>query len=247
MLFTLAIIPSIALLIYIYKKDKKEKEPMRLLIKCFIWGIIAIIPILIMETLVEEFLVEICVEGSVVYSFLDGFLVAALSEELFKYLVLKSKTWKNKAFNCTFDGIVYAVFVSLGFATFENVMYVLDGDISTAFLRMFTSVPGHACDAVFMGYFYSLAKKAAVNNDKRKEKKNKRRALLIPIITHGIYDGLILMEEDVAGEDAVIIGALLWIVVVVVQFILAFKLVNKASKNDESFYPEVEDGTFQVV
>lgn len=232
----LAIIPSLVLLIYIYKKDKREKEPIRLLLKCFLWGVLIIIPIVILESLLDAVLVEFAAEGSVPYAIVDGFIVAAMSEELFKYLALKKKTWNSSDFNCFFDGIVYAVFVSLGFATFENIVYVMDGGLSSAILRMFTAVPGHACDAVFMGYFYSKAKKARVDNNRTLEKKYKRRALIIPILFHGMYDCFISFEEEAAGEDAVLIGILLWIILVVAQFIMAFKTVNKVSKEDAPFY-----------
>lgn len=244
MLMSLAIIPSIVLLVYIYKKDKREKEPIKLLIKCFIWGMISIAPVLIQELVIEVFVDELWIEGSVPYAIVDAFLVAAFTEELFKYLVLKTTTWKSKHFNCTFDGIVYSVFVSLGFATFENIFYVLDGGLSSALLRMFTAVPGHACDAVFMGYFYSKAKKASIDNDKRATKKYKRRALLVPIAFHGLYDCLISFDEEVAGEIVVVIGVLLWLALVLVQFIIAFFIVNQSAKKDTYLIPMIPAGVY---
>jgi len=239
-MLSLAIIPSIVLLVYIYKKDKIEKESAKLLIKCFIWGIIIILPVMVIEIFLGAIIDELCMEGSIVYAALDGFIVAAFSEELFKYLALKLKTWKTKEFNCSFDGIVYAVFVSLGFATFENILYVFQGDLTTAIMRMFTAVPGHAFDAVFMGYFYSKAKKAEIDGNKALVKINKRRALVIPILMHGLYDCLISFDEEVVGEDLVLIGILLWIVYVAAQFVISLKLVNKASKADAFFTVPVE-------
>ena len=231
-MFSLAVIPSIVLLVYIYKKDKREKEPMPLLMSCFLFGILIIAPVLVMETVLSVIEDSLFTPGSVFYAAFDGIIVAALSEELFKYLALKFKTWKSKEFNCTFDGIVYAVFVSLGFATVENINYVADGGISSAIGRMFTAVPSHACDAVFMGYFYSKAKKASLENNTKLEKKYKKLALFVPIMVHGIYDCLISFEEDVAGEAIVVIGILLWFAVIIAQFICAFVIVNIASKND---------------
>lgn len=235
MLFLLAIIPAVVLLVYIYKKDKREKEPLRLLLKCFIWGIIIVIPVIIMETALEFFADGIFEKGSVIYAAIEGFVVAGFTEELFKYTALKKCTWKSKEFNCSFDGIIYAVFVSLGFATFENIMYVLDGDISIAFLRMFTAVPGHAYDAVFMGYFYSKAKAASLKNDKAAEKKYKKRALLIPVLLHGIYDCLISFDEEVVGENVLLIGIVLWIMVVIIEFVAALNTVRKSSVYDTYF------------
>lgn len=244
-MLSLAIIPSLFLLFFIYKKDKREKEPLKKLFGCFLFGVIIIVPILIMETVTELIFENFTTEGSIAYAIVDGFIVAALAEELFKYLALKKRTWKSPDFNCTFDGIVYSVFVSLGFATFENIMYVMDGGLSTAILRMFTSVPGHACDAVYMGYFYSLAKKFSLAGDKKSEKKYKRLALFVPIMLHGLYDCLISFEESVVGEAVVMLGILLWITFIVALFIVTFLLVNKASKNDV-YLPAYENPSFAL-
>lgn len=242
MLSVLAILPSIVLLIFIYKKDKKEKEPGKLLLKCFLFGVLSAIPAMIMELIIEEFVDSVTIPGSVLYAILDGFLVAAFSEELCKYLLMKKATWKSPHFNCAFDGIVYAVYVSLGFATLENIIYIADGDLVTAITRFFTAVPGHACDAVYMGYFYSLAKRAAIYGDKRAARRNKLIALWVPMFLHGLYDCLLSFEEDVAGEVILVLGVLAWIVFVIILFIVTFKLVNHASKNDSCFYalPEEE-------
>ena len=233
---TLAIFPSIVLLYYIYKNDKREKEPMNLLIGLFISGVIIIIPAMIMESIIEPIVEFFFTEGSVFYAIFDGFIVAAFSEEVLKYLALKHKTWKSAEFNCSFDGIVYAVFVSLGFATFENIMYVMNGDLSTAIVRMFTAVPSHACDAVYMGYFYSKAKHANILGNIDLEKKYIKMSLIVPILMHGLYDCLISFEEDIAGNDIVTIGILLWLVFIVVLFFTTFELVKKASRQDTYFY-----------
>lgn len=232
MLFSLAILPSIALLIYVYKMDKKEKEPIRMLIGLFGMGVLSILPVIIVEDMIDACVLAVTTQGSVVNAILEGFIVAALTEEGFKYLFLKMKTWYSREFNCVYDGIVYAVFVSLGFATFENMMYVMDGGISTAILRMFSSVPGHTCFAIFMGYYYSMAKVAAQNHDYKAYKKCKKRALWIPVLAHGIYDSLIMVNDEVVGDGVTGMAFIIWIVFVVILFKRAFKLVKVASAND---------------
>lgn len=238
--FTLAIIPSIVLLIYIYKMDKKEKEPRKFLFKLFVAGIIVIIPAIIVEIILGVVVESITVVGSLPYAILDGFIVAAGTEEVFKYLFLKRKSWDSSYFDCMFDGIVYAVFVSLGFASLENIMYVFDEGIGIAIMRMFTSVPGHMCFAVFMGYYYSKARFAINRGDIRECKRFKRKALIVPILIHGLYDCLIMMESEVVGEDATAVAFLIWVVFVIALFIRSFILVAKASKNDEYIVRHVE-------
>lgn len=235
MLFLLAIIPAIVLMVFIYKKDKKEKEPKKLLWGCFLLGIVSIAPALVIENIGEATVGAFFEEVPFIYVLLDNFVVVALAEEGCKYFMLKKKTWKNDAFNCTFDGIVYSVFVSLGFATLENILYVWDGGMGTAFLRMFTAVPLHAVAAVFMGYYYGLAKKAAVEGDSAAVGKNKTNALFVPIVIHGIYDFLVSIDAEIFGEGMSTICFFIWVAFVIVIFIRAFILVNKSSKNDVCF------------
>lgn len=235
MLIALALIPAIVLLVYIFKKDNLEKEPMKLLWKCFFWGAVSTIGAILLEEL-GEMLYEGSYEyGSAPYAFVDAFIVTALAEELCKYVILKKKTWKSAELNCSFDGIVYAVFVSLGFAACENVFYVTDGGFSVAILRMFTAVPLHAFSAVFMGFFYSRAKEAHVQGRKHSMRRNKCLTLIVPILIHGFYDFLLSMDEDVIGETRSTINTVVWILFVIALFIVSFKLVNKASKEDRYF------------
>lgn len=232
-LTSLAIIPTIFLLVYIYRKDKKEKEPMKLLLGCFALGVLICIPVIIIES-IEDIVLEVFASaGSVSYGIVDAFLVAALTEEVFKYLVLKKKTQKSKYFDCSFDGIVYAVFVSLGFATFENIAYVFEEGIATALVRMFTAVPGHMCFAVYMGYYFSQAKIASVKDDKKLEKKYLKKALFVPVILHGFYDFPLMLNDEVAPEAICVIALMLWFAYLAGLFIETFTFVKKASDNDD--------------
>ena len=93
------------------------------------------------------------------YNAIMYFGIVAFSEEGAKYFLLRRRSWHSAAFNCQFDGVVYAVFVALGFALWENISYVLMYGLSTALVRAVTAVPGHACFGVFMGVWYGLAKR----------------------------------------------------------------------------------------
>ena len=239
-MYFVALLPAAALIIFMYKKDKREKEPFKNLLGCFLFGVLSTIPAFIVEDFNIDILESDLVEGSVYYAVIDAFIAVALAEELFKYIALKIRTWKSKDFNCSFDGLVYAVTVSMGFATFENILYVAadGGGLETAVTRMFTAVPGHACDGVLMGYYYSKAKKASVHGNKREERRNKRKALIVPILAHGLYDFFLDITEEGAGEDVLLLCILLWFVYVAVLFIGSFKLINKMSRTDEPFLRE---------
>lgn len=253
MLFALALIPAIALLVYIYCKDKKDKEPMGLLVKCFLMGVISIIPSIILELILENVLLDgIVQEGSLLSAIIMGFVVAGMTEELFKFLMLRKITWNRKEFNYMFDGIVYAVFVSLGFAALENVFYVLSGGTSTAIARMFTAIPGHTTFGVYMGYFYSLAKMAEVEDDLSGYRKNIKKALLIPMIIHGLYDSLIMVDMEVVGLLLYVLMLLAWLVLVIILYIRTFKFIKRSSDSDFAFYRQtppdivIYDGTDNI-
>lgn len=232
----LALIPAIALMIFVYLMDRKEKESPKVLWTCFLLGVVSTIPAVAFELVVDLFESFVMTRGSFLYAFFDSICVVALAEEGCKYLMLRLRTWNHRGFNCMYDGIVYAVFVSMGFAAFENVIYVINGDVSTALLRMFTAVPSHAVDAVFMGVFYSHAKQAALNGDRSKRITNTILALLVPIATHGIYDSLISLEEEIVGDLIVSLAYLAWIGVVVLSFTAAFVVIFVTSKKDHFFY-----------
>lgn len=177
-----AIAPVFIIIIYIYVKDKYEKEPTKLLVISFFLG--AIVSVIITTVFYIFFNSFLPLEDklSVWEQFKQAFFVVGFSEELSKYLIVLLFAQRHKEFNEPFDGIVYAVMVSMGFAATENIMYVLQHGASTALLRAFTAVPAHATFGILMGYFMGMAK----------FKPNKLFlnlcGLLLAIVFHGAYD-----------------------------------------------------------
>lgn len=193
LLIRLALAPVVIILFYIFIRDKYEKEPFSLLFIGVFWGIVISVPIVFCENIIQRNLLEYSQSYSVIQeAFIISFCVAAFVEEAFKFIVIYFLVWKNRNFNEFFDGIVYSVFVSLGFAATENILYVINpnmGGVETALLRAVFSVPAHGFFAVFMGYFIGLAKFG---------RKNKIVFLIgsfiVPFLLHGIYDFLLLSE-----------------------------------------------------
>ena len=120
-LIAAAVIPAVILLIQVYRADRLEKEPTGLLISLLVFGVIATALAIVTETIGENILLSFFDETDLGYLILSNFIVVALSEEGFKLLLLRWRTWRSPNFNCQFDGVVYAVFVSLGFALWENI------------------------------------------------------------------------------------------------------------------------------
>lgn len=223
-LLSLALLPAILLMLYIHKMDKIEKEPFGLLAKLVIFGALTTISAVILENIGDAILGAILPESSIPYIFLENFFVVAAAEEAGKYFVLKKTTWKNPAFNYTFDAVVYAVAASLGFAALENVLYVFDGGLSVAILRAFTSIPGHTIFGVFMGCYYGMAKKAELAFNQDAMKKYLRHALIVPLLAHGFYDYCLTVGSTLM--------LLVFAVYDIALAVYAFRLVKKLSATD---------------
>ncbi len=157
-LMLFAVAPVLVISFYIYIQDKYEKEPISLLILSFILGAILSIIIVTALYLLTGHLIPLTDEYSVWQQFIQAFVVVALSEEFSKYIIVKYVAQPREAFNEPYDGIIYAVMVSMGFACTENILYVLEGGYTTALLRAFTAVPAHATFGILMGYFMGKAK-----------------------------------------------------------------------------------------
>lgn len=229
-LLLLAVLPTAVLLFFIYKKDTYEKESPGLLISLFALGMASVIPAIIME-LIGDGVLGLIFRGNanIVYQFIDAFFVVALSEELCKFVLAYIRTWKNKEFNYKFDGIVYTVFVSLGFATVENIMYVVQNGLGTAISRAILSVPGHAFFAVFMGYFYGLAKEQDALGNKKKSHQYILLALVSSIALHGFFDFCLFVGN--------IFFTIVYLMFVVAMDVFAMIRIHQSSKENHCIEP----------
>lgn len=179
-LLALALAPGIAIGVYIYLKDRHEREPVGLLIRSFFFGLLSIFVTLLISQVLGVFVT--LDEMSISEQAVHAFLIVALVEEFSKFIFVRGVLYNNKHFNEPFDGIVYSVMVGMGFATFENILYVVEGGIGTALLRMLTAVPAHATFAVLMGYYLGKAK------FEHKKSYYALHALGVATLFHGAYD-----------------------------------------------------------
>ena len=216
-LVALALAPVLAIILFIYIKDKYEKEPLGLLIRSFFMGVLSVIPALLLEILAGN--LEIF-KGTEFHSVaLFAFVGVGFSEEFSKFIFLRLFIYKNKNFNEAFDGIVYAVMISMGFAAAENIMYVLKGGETVAWLRMFTAIPAHASFAVLMGFYIGKAKFSASNSFLFLF-----NALFIATVFHGAYD-FFLMLKDYSGL------AVFSLITLILGIVLSFKSIKSSSEN----------------
>ena len=162
---------------------------------------------MVLEELGSALLGSVYAENSLPYNIIMYFVIVAFSEEGAKYILLRRRTWRSDAFNCQFDGVVYAVFVSLGFALWENLGY-----------------PGHACFGVFMGVYYGRAKRYDNDGDFVKAKRCRTMAVLMPALLHGAYDFIATMEDPNCEW--------MFLVFVLALFAVSLKLVRVGSHSD---------------
>ena len=206
-LLLLAIAPVTIIILYIYFKDKFEKEPIGFLFKNFLLGATASILITAILGTIASKVFPLTIETSVLQQFVKAFVVVALVEEFSKYIIVRYFAQNNKEFNEPFDGIVYAVMVSMGFAGLENVLYVFQYGFGTGITRAFTAVPAHATFAILMGYFMGKAKFS-----KNKTKLN-LLGLLLATLFHGAYDFFLFINFipgiSIGAFISLIIGILL--------------------------------------
>lgn len=230
-LLGLAVAPGLAIAIYIYWKDKYDREPRRLLFWSFFLGILSIIPAIILENWWTS--KGFSISYNPLLTAFYAFIVVGFSEEICKFYFVRRFLYNHKEFDEPFDGITYSVMVSMGFATLENIAYVYQGGVEIAILRMFMAVPAHATFGIIMGYYLGLAK---FNPD------SARRYLLMAVVGatffHGAYD-FALMQQN--WPEWSFTGAVLSLVVGVILSIRAIRLHREASPHKIRYEEEQFD------
>ena len=229
-LFVLSVLPALLLMIFIWRKDKIEREPVGLLIGLFLLGALMVVPAAFGEIGLTKALDSVLKEGTYAYMLIENFIIVALCEEACKFFILRVRTWRHPSFNYTFDAVVYSVAVSLGFATIENILYVMgEGTLKIAVMRGLLSVPGHAIDAVFMGWFYGLAKRAECAGDLSGKRFNIFRSLFMPVLIHGFYDFCLSMQQE--------FFILVFLAFEVIVTVVAVRRIRQLSREDTPIGP----------
>ena len=219
-----AVLPAFFLMRYIYRQDTIEKEPPALLGSLALLGVAAALVSIVLETLGQTLLNAMVEPDDPKYIVLLAFLVVAAVEEGSKFFFLYRRTWHDYNFNYRFDGILYAVFVSLGFAAFENIKYVFSYGLSVALPRAILSIPGHMGFAVVMGLFYGRAKLRSNRGDRFGCRVNLALGYLAAVFLHGVYDTCCM-----SGTAR---STVIFVVFVLMMYLAVFLLIKHESKTD---------------
>lgn len=182
-LMAAAVAPGIALLSYIYLRDRYEAEPVHLVARLFLFGMLSVFPVMVLQRGITLWL------GT--GPFVHSFITAALIEELAKWFILAFVMYRHAEFDEPYDGIVYAVAASLGFATMENLLFAFSEPMAwtNLLVRALLPVSGHALFGIVMGYYLGRAKFAS-----RERGTFLLYSILFPVFYHGLYDFLAASE-----------------------------------------------------
>lgn len=183
-ILAVSLAPVLFILIYIYYKDKHEKEPIWLLVITLILGAMITCPVFVFQETIKEW-THLSSASKGMYLLAYCFLVPAFVEEMLKYAILRVFNYPLNEFNEPFDGVMYGVTVALGFAAFENILYVATNSLLTGVFRMFTAVPAHAVCGAVMGYFVGKAKFRFSRITSIKEH---FYGVALAILLHGMFD-----------------------------------------------------------
>ena len=225
-----ALIPPLVLMVMVYRQDKIEKEPISLIIRLVLFGFLSTIPAVILEIVADAVISAVFGRSYMLYLLISNFIGVAAIEEGCKYFFLKTQTWNHPAFNYRFDGIVYAVSVSLGFAALENVEYVFMYGLGTAVSRALLAIPLHCICGIFMGHFYGEAKLGDARRIPEYRSRNLIFAFLLPMLIHGFYDFALSTDSG--------IFTLIFIIYVIVLDIIAIRSIRRFSAEDIALYQE---------
>lgn len=216
LLLGIAAAPVVLMLLWFYHKDKFQKEPLRMLFYAFLAGCVSIFPAIIIEfTWQNQGFTQV---GDNYYLAFYAFVVVAFSEEISKFVFLR-KILNKPYVDEPYDGILYSVMVSMGFAFVENIFYVFDHGLGVGIMRAFTAIPAHATFAAVMGYFLGKAK---FNGNFIG---NTIFGILGAVLLHGFYDYFLFINNI----PLIQLGALLSLIIGIVLTRSAIRIHNENS------------------
>ena len=221
-----ALLPVVLILRYVYLLDKNEREPLGFVLKIVVLGAVFSIPCAAVERFMMSLIASVYDPATIDYAWMENTVGVALVEEFSKWLVLMLFVWKNKNFDYRYDGVVYAVSASLGFAALENILYVISYGTGVSIGRAIFAIPGHATFGVFMGYWLSRAKTFWLDGKIIRMRICKLFSLAIPMLIHGAYDFLLSEQVSELGGQS-----LFYIYVILLDF-FAWRVIKHEFRTD---------------
>ena len=238
MVLLLALLPVVALLLFIYFVDRYQHEPWSQILKGVGLGALSALVVVTFLMMLNISFNPYSMAGALG----DAFINAAIPEEAGKLLMLWLLLRNNKYYDEYFDGIVYAVCVGLGFAGLENIVYLVEDPdwVQIGIARGLLSVPAHFLFAVAMGYYYSLVHYQC-HTTENEARFNKLCVIGVPVLLHGSYDACLMVMQAALAEHPEIsaICALGFVITCVFMAIFAFKKCRRLLAADKAYFDQL--------
>lgn len=200
--------PLIAVLAYLYLKYKFTKWNYSLLLKSFLWGMFSIVLVLLVQLTAS--LLEFDKLNNIRRILFYALVIMAFSSELAKYIILKGFIYPKKEFKTPVDGMIYAVMISMGFATMNNILYFINiPHLTVNIPNALTAGPANLIFGVMMGFFIGLGKL------RKMRLVDSMTGLTAAVFFHGLYSFCLLTKDYklllAFFIGSTIIGLSLWI------------------------------------
>ena len=233
MMYLIAFLIPIILLVGVYLYNWQCRLPIKQMLISFSFGVLAALFCFCWFIFNEDYSPK---PDTIIQAITSVMLNSAIPEECIKWMVLSVLLiigYKRNLYNTHYSVIMCAVCISMGLAALENVLYLLKNEhmIGTIIGRAIMSVPGHCCDAIWMGYFCSIAK-----FEHSKYWWAIPMSLIIPIMFHFVYN-LSIKLISVIDYGWLDNALLLWLPIYTICLcILSFSILKK-TKNQAFFSP----------
>lgn len=210
-ILTLIIAPTLFWAAYHYYKDRHQPEPIANLLLTYGLGIAAgylgIQAYAALELVGLRFNAYELAETNRLALFFYSIFVIGVIEEVVKFIPFWIIGMRLHHFDEPIDGIIYASFVALGFATYENFYYLPHLQGAELIARAIASPLVHIMFASIWGYTCS---RAQIRN--RPLLPSAILGLAIAIVAHGFYDFVTigLSEWLRIFPPAIILGIWIW-------------------------------------
>ncbi len=158
-----AIIPMSFYLFLIWKMDKYDREPVKLVLANYLWGAIGAIILAVIGSIILTSFLQVFIRDEFGVDILSAVIIAPFVEEITKGIFLLITISSRKFDNLT-DGIVYGGAIGLGFGMTENFLYFISNTgnfsdwISLVLVRTLFSGVMHLVSTATLGAFLGLSK-----------------------------------------------------------------------------------------
>jgi RsiW-degrading membrane proteinase PrsW (M82 family) len=215
--------PLIAVLVYLYLRYKFSQWSFSLLFKSFLWGMISILLVLVVQVLASY--LELDKLHNIRRVLFYSLVIMAFFAELGKYIILRGFIYPKEVFKTPVDGIIFSVMISMGFATMNNILYFINiPDLSVNIPNALTAGPANAIFGVLMGFFIGLGKLRKMRFI------DSMTGLAAAVFFHGLYD-FCLLTKDYRLLWAFFIGA----TIIAISLCIAALRIHQDAKAEEQF------------